>query len=246
MKEEDRQRIIRQKLVRLDAAPKLFPAAAVPTGFPSLDTALGVGGLPRGRIVELFGPASSGKSTLALQIVAYLMRNGMSAAWIDAEHVLDGAQLAKFEIPAERLPVARPETAEEAMEVARQLALSRALDLIAIDSAAALLPRIELETGLGESGPSLQSRVLAWGLRRLAAAARQSDTVILVLNQTRGNEDEMTAGGPPLKLHAAVRIGLDAARGSRVRFRILKNKAGEAFREGALRWENGWRFTEPL
>ena len=245
MEEQERRRIIRQKLVRLETAPILFSAAALSTGFPSLDAALGIGGLPRGRIVELFGPASSGKSTLALQVIAHLMANGLAAAWIDAEHVFDAAQAARLGIDVERLPVVRPDSAEQALEMARQLASSGALDLIAIDSAAALVPQMELETTLGESGPGLQSRVLASGLRKLAAAARRSDTAILALNQTRGSEDEVSAGGPPLKLHAAVRIGLDAASGRQARFRILKNKAGEAFREGILRWEDGCRFTEP-
>jgi len=250
MKEQERQRIIRQKLVRLEAAPTLF-SSALPTGFPALDEALAIGGLPRGRIVELFGPSSSGKSTLAMQTIAHLMASGMAAAWIDVEHVFDPAQAEKLGIPVERLPVAQPDSAEEALEIARQLAASGALDLLAIDSAAALVPRLELETAIGESGHGLHSRVLASGLRRLAGTARQSNTVVLVLNQTRGRgdtggDDEISAGGPPLKLYAAVRIGLDAARGHHVRFRILKNKAGNAFQEGKLRWESGWRFSETL
>ena len=251
MKEQERQRIIRQKLVRLEAAPTLF-SSALPTGFAALDEALAIGGLPRGRIVELFGPSSSGKSTLAMQTIAHLMRRGMTAAWNDVEHVFDPAQAAKLGIPVEQLPVAEPDSAEEALEIARQLAASGALDLLAIDSAAALVPRLELETAIGESGHGLHSRVLASGLRRLASTAKQSNTVVLVLNQTRGRGDggrgdeEISAGGPPLKLYAAVRIGLDAARGHHVRFRILKNKSGNAFQEGKLRWESGWRFSESL
>jgi recombination protein RecA len=249
MTEQERQRIIRQKLVRMEqAAGKLAPA--FPTGFPVLDHALGVGGFPRGRIVEIFGPSSSGKTTLALQAIAHGMESGAAAAWIDAEHVFDAARAARLGVAVERLPLARPDTAEQALEMARRLAESGALDLLVIDSAAALLPRLELETGLGDSGPGLHSRVLASGLRRLATAAARTGTVVLVLNQTRSRtgvaagDTEASAGGPPLKLYAGVRIELEAARANHVRFRILKNKAGKAFTEGNLRWESGWRFAE--
>jgi recombination protein RecA len=250
MKEQERQRIIRQKLVRMEQTAGGHDASVIPTGFPALDAALGIGGFPRGRIVELFGPASSGKTTLALQVIAHAMEDGASAAWIDAEHVFDAAQAARLGVAVERMPLARPDTAEQALEMARRLAASGALDLLVIDSAAALVPRLELETGLGDSGPGLHSRVLASGLRRLAGAAARSGSVALILNQTRARGGagvgggEASAGGPPLKLYAAVRIELDAARGSQVRFHILKNKAAEAFMEGKLRWENGWRFAE--
>jgi recombination protein RecA len=248
MTERERQRIIRQKLVRMEQTGDRQAAPVIPTGFTALDAALDVGGLPRGRIVEFFGPSSSGKSTLALQIAAHLIEEG-AAAWIDAEHVFDAAQAARLGVSVERLPLARPDTAEQALEMARRLAESGALDLLVIDSAAALVPQLELETGLGDSGPGLHSRVLASGLRRLAAAAARTGTVVLVLNQTRtrggaAGDGEVSAGGPPLKLYASVRIELDAARGNLVRFRILKNKAGQAFREGNLRWENGWKFAE--
>jgi recombination protein RecA len=248
MKEEDRQRIIRQKLVRMEESGNR-PARTITTGFPSLDRALGGSGLSRGTIVEIFGPASSGKTTLALQIVSHAMAKGGSAAWIDAEHVFDPAQALRLGVPVERVPIARPDSAEQALEIARQLAGSGVLDLLVIDSAAALVPQLELETGLGENSPGLQSRVLASGLRRLAATAARAGTVILVLNQTRGRagapaDDEVSAGGPPLKLYAAVRIVLDPAHGNRVRFRMLKNKGGAAFVEGKLRWEGGSKFAE--
>lgn len=252
MTERERQRIIRQKLVRLGQFAAGRAAPVIPTGFPALDDALGTGGLPRGRIVEIFGPASSGKSTLASQILAHAMEAGASAAWIDAEHVFDPAQAARLGVPVERLLLARPDSAEQALEMARRLVESGALDLLAIDSAAALAPRLELEIALGEGGAGLHSRVLASGLRKLASAVARWGAVALVLNQTRARaeagpgEGEVSAGGPPLKLYAAVRIALDAARASEVRFRLLKNKAGEPFREGRLRWENGWRFTEGL
>jgi recombination protein RecA len=249
MEEQDRQRIIRQKLVRMEQSAGRRAGPSISTGFVALDQALGIGGLPRGSIVEIYGPSSSGKSTLAMQIVAHAMDEEASAAWIDAEHVFDPAQAERLGIAVERMPLARPDSAEQALEIARQLVSSGALDLLVIDSAAALVPRLELETGLGEAGHGLHSRVLASGLRRLSVAVMRSDAVALVINQTRSrtgasSDEESSAGGPPLKLHAAVRIALDAARGNQVPFRILKNKASSAFTEGKLRWENGWKFAE--
>lgn len=244
MKEQDRQRIIRQKLVRMERAGARA-AEPLSTGFTVLDQALGIGGLPRGEIIEIFGPASSGKSTLAQMIVAHNMDGGASAAWLDAEHVFDPAQAARLGIPVERLVLARPDSAEQALEIARRLVESAALDLLVIDSAAALVPQLERATGIGESSQGLHTRVLASGLRRLSAAAARAGAVVLVLNQSRGwEEGETSAGGPPLKLYASVRIVLDAASAHQVRFRILKNKSGEAYTEGTLRWKSGWMLTE--
>ena len=226
------------------------PAALlIPTGFASLDRALG-GGLPRGRIVELFGPSSSGKSTMALQVVARLQRFGSTAAWIDAEHTFEPSYAAALGVVIDRLPVAQPDSAEQALEIARQLAQSRAVELLVIDSAAALVPSLELETGLGTSGPGLPGRVLASGLRRLSTALARTDTSLLVLNQIRSRMDpsegeaETSAGGAPLKLHAALRIVLGLGTGRTVRFRVLKNKAAAAFQEGELEWNQGAGFAE--
>ncbi len=241
MSEEERQRVIRGKLARLSDRPP----RAIATGFLSLDHALGNGGLPRGRIIELFGPASAGKTTLALQIVAEAQRHG-AAAWIDADHTFDAAYAAQLGVNLEAMPVGRPDSAEEAMEVARQLAASGAVDLLVLDSAAALVPRMELETALGDSGPGIQSRVLASGLRKLGAAALRAGATVLILNQTRGSagELEVSAGGPGLKMQAAVRILLEpASRGAH--FRTLKNKVSQPFWEGELRWAQGVGFTKP-
>lgn len=254
MKEEYRQRTIRLKL----ASQQIPLRTSIPTGFPSLDRALGVGGLPRGRIIELFGPPSSGKTTLALQIAARLQRNGGTAAWIDAEHNFDPAYAAAFGLGPEGFPVIEPASAEQALEIARTLTLSGALDLLVIDSAAALVPELELETALGESGPGLQSRVLASGLRRISQAAAKTGTVLLFLNQIRtrlgtrigthggpaGEDAETSAGGAPLKLHAAVRIVLNQETSRTVRFRVLKNKAAEAFAEGMLERDAAPGFVE--
>jgi recombination protein RecA len=227
-----------------------YPAgAALSTGFAALDAALGTGGLPRGGLVELFGP-SCGKTTLALQVAAHLQKQGSTVAWIDSDHAFDPAYAVRLGVEIERLPVVEPETAEEALEIARRLALSGAVDFLVVDSAAALVPSLELETGIGASGPGLHSRVLASGLRRLATAAAKAGASVLFLNQTRGRpepsggEAETSAGGPPLKLYAAVRIALGPAGERRVRFRVLKNKVAAAFAEGELRWKPGLGFVE--
>jgi recombination protein RecA len=248
VKEEERQRGIRLKLARMET-----PAgASIPTGFAALDSAVGVGGLPRGGIVELFGPSSSGKTTLALEIIAHLQKMGDTAAWIDADHTFDATYADTLGVAIEGLPLAQPDSAEEALEIARQLAASNAVDLLVIDSAAALVPSVELETGIGDGGQGLHSRVLASGLRKLARVVSKTGTAVLVLNQTRtrpeadGGESETSAGGPPLKLYAAVRIALSRADARRVSFRILKNKVAAPFTEGELEWRQGSGVAESL
>jgi recombination protein RecA len=240
MREDQRQRVIRQKVARFASPPTQF----LSTGFHPIDEALG-GGLPRGRVVELFGGAGSGKTTLAMQIVAAVHRSGGSAAWIDAEHAFDPAYAARLGVAVEQLPVAQPATAEQAFEIARQLAISGALELIVVDSAAALVPEIELRTGIGDSGGGAHSRVLASGLRKLSGALRRGGAVALFLNQTRASEfAETSAGGPPLKLFAAARLALGPFARGRMRFRVLKNRASGSFREGDLPWQNGAGFVE--
>jgi recombination protein RecA len=247
MTEQDRQRAIRLRLCRAQSPPGRPADAVMPTGFAALDAALG-GGFPRGRILELFGPPSCGKTTLALQAAAHLQANGLTVGWIDADHTFDPAYAAALGISIERLVVLEPAFAEEALEMARRLAASAALDLLVIDSAAALVPKLELETGIGESGLGLQARVLASGLRRLAAEAARAGLAALFLNQMRGRpeagEEETTAGGPALKLYAAARIALGPAAGARVRFRILKNKAAASFAAGQLEWRGAKGFAE--
>jgi recombination protein RecA len=217
-------------------SPRAFDL--LPTGFAVLDQALG-GGLPRGGIVEIFGPPGSGKTTLSVAIVANLERHGGGAAWIDAEHSFDPALPARWGLSLVRLPVVQPESAEQAFSMALSLAGSGALELLVIDSAAALVPSLELETGLGASGPGLQSRVLAAGLRKLAAGIAKTNCVVLFLNQIRSRASdsgaaETSAGGPALKMHAATRISLEAGRARTMHFLVLKNKAGAAFAEGSL------------
>jgi recombination protein RecA len=256
VKEEDRQRAIRLKLARMQPASRLA-GTAIATGLAALDLALGSGGplgsggLPRGRIVELFGPSSCGKTTLLLQSIAHLQKNGLTAAWIDADHTFDPAYAARLGVAIERLPVAQPDTSEQALEIARQLAGSGAVDLLVVDSAAALVPQLELEAGIGQDVRSLHSRVLGSGLRKLAQSVAKTDTSVVFLNQTRssrleasGGEAETSAGGPPLKLYAAVRIALFPAGGNRICVRVLKNKVADAFAEGELEWREGVGFAE--
>lgn len=243
MSELDRQRSIRAKLSRAGGAPP----AALATGFTSLDAALGIGGLPCGRIVEVFGPPSCGKTTLALRIAARVQESGLTAAWIDADHAFDARYAASAGVLLDNLILARPDNAEEALQIACRLAASGAVDLVMVDSAAALVPKLELEAHLGESGPGLQARVVGSGLRMLATAAARSGCAALFLNQTRGRSEyggaAASAGGPALKMYAAVRIAL-IPRGSETYFRILKNKAAAAFAEGQLDWSGGANFTK--
>ncbi len=244
MNEGERRRAIRVKLARSEGRLASF----VPTGFDALDRAL-AGGLPRGRITELFGGPSVGKTTVALAILAHAQIDGLSAAWIDVEHAFDPAYAVRQGVVLERLPVARPDTAEQSLEIARQLTASGVIDLLTLDSAAALTPALELEIGFTDGSAGLQSRILASGFRRLAFAAARTETAVLVLNQLRSragaSEEETTAGGPGLKLHAAVRISLEpAGDNAGARFRVLKGKMAAAFGEGELRFDRGVERSE--
>jgi len=241
MTEEQRQHAIRLRLARSEPRRRGF----LSTGFTGLDSAL-EGGLPRSAIVEIFGPSSSGKTTLALQIVAYVQQTGLTAAWIDAEHVFDAPYAASLGVRLSEAPLAQPESAEQAIEIACKLAGSAAVDLLIVDSAAALVPRLELQFAFADSGEGLHTRVLASGLRKLVRIVAGSGMVVAFLNQTRsrGSDEEASAGGPPLKLYAAVRLALGPQNDGQVVFRILKNKAGAAFREGRLRRARGGEFLK--
>jgi recombination protein RecA len=247
MKQSERQRTIHLQLSRMDPASGRI-ARNLPTGFAALDAALGAGGLARGVITEIYGPASSGKTALVLQAIAHGQGIGTTSAWIDAEHVFDAAFASHLGVDVRQMPVTSPESAEEAFAMARQFAASGAVDLIAIDSAAALVPRLELATALGKSGAGLQSRMLISELRRLAQSAARSGTAIVLLNQTRfrpgvPGEGETSSGGPSIKLHAAVRIALSAT-GRRVRVRVVKNKLAAPYQEAHLEWRPDGGFVE--
>jgi recombination protein RecA len=222
---------------------------ALPTGFPRLDRALAIGGLPRGRITEIFGPANSGKTGLALQIVAHVQRSGGAAAWIDAEHAFDAKFAVRLGVDLGHLAIAEPESAEQAFAMARRFLESDAIDMLVIDSAAALIPQLELETEIGGASAGLHGRVLGSELRRLAPAAARHGAAVVFLNQVRSRldspsgEPETTAGGAALKLYAATRIQL-GANGRLVRFRILKNRCGAAFASGEFEWRPDCGFAE--
>ncbi|HUB32345.1 MAG TPA: hypothetical protein VMA31_04925 [Bryobacteraceae bacterium] len=221
--------------------------ASIGTGFGALDRA--TGGLPRGAITEIFGAAGTGKTALALQMAAAVQRGGGGAAWIDVEGCFDAAWAAQLGVDVARMAVARPRAAEEALEMARALALSGAVDLVIVDSAAALAAGMELAAGVGESGEGLRRRVVASGLRRLDAALRRSGAAAVFLNQTRARggaeAGEIAAGGPALKLFAAMRVALaGSTENGRVRFRVRKSRSGGGAAEGELLWRNEAGFAE--
>jgi recombination protein RecA len=246
MTEEERQRAIWMKLARM-AQPAPPREGSISTGFHALDEALGAG-LPRGAMVELFGPSGCGKTTLAIQVAAYLQRNGLTCAWIDADRTFDPAYAESLGAQVDRIPLAQPDSAEEALEVVRTLAGSGAVDLVVVDSAAALVPQLEMAAGIGYHSKGLHSRVLASGLRNLHRTLARSGACVVFLNQVRnrpsGGSGETSAGGPPLKLFAAVRISLIPVEGPRLCLRVLKNKLAGQVPGRELAWVRGSGFVE--
>ena len=218
---------------------------AIPTGALALDLALGIGGLPRGRVVEIYGPVSSGKTTLALHVVAEAQRNGGVAAFIDAEHALDPVYAKALGVDVDELLISQPDTGEQALEIADMLIRSGALDVVVVDSVAALVPRAELEGDMGDTHVGLQARLMSQALRKLAGTINRSDTTAIFINQLREKigvmfgSPETTPGGRALKFYASVRIdvrriesikqGTDNI-GNRVRAKIVKNKVAPPFR----------------
>jgi recombination protein RecA len=218
----------------------------VPTGSIALDIALGVGGLPKGRIIEIYGPESSGKTTLCQHVVAEVQKRGGTAAFIDVEHALDPIYAAKLGVDISKLLIAQPDTGEQALEIAETLISSGALDVVVIDSVAALVPRAELEGEMGDSLPGLQARLMSQALRKLTGAVSRTGTMLIFTNQLREKigvmfgSPETTAGGKALKFYASVRLdirrietlknGTDAI-GSRVRVKVVKNKVAAPFRQ---------------
>ncbi len=225
---------------------KAMEIESIPTGALSLDIALGIGGLPRGRIVEVFGPESSGKTTLALHVIAEAQKMGGEAAFIDAEHALDPVYAKKLGVDIDNLLVSQPDTGEQALEITESLVRSGALDVIVVDSVAALVPKAEIDGDMGDSHMGLQARLMSQALRKLAGAINKSKTVIIFINQLRekigvmfGNP-ETTTGGRALKFYASVRLDIrkidnikqdGAVMGNRVRVKVIKNKVAPPFRE---------------
>jgi len=219
---------------------------AIPTGAINLDAAIGVGGIPRGRVTEIFGPESSGKTTLALHVVANAQRQGGAAAYIDAEHALDAEYARKLGVDIDNLLVSQPDTGEQALEITEILVRSGAVDIVVIDSVAALVPRAEIEGDMGDSLPGLQARLMSQALRKLAGAINRSRTSVIFINQLRekigvmfGNP-ETTSGGRALKFYASVRLDVrrigpvkerDIVIGNHVRVKVVKNKVAPPFRQ---------------
>ena len=219
---------------------------AVSTGSLGLDIALGIGGLPKGRIVEIYGPESSGKTTLALHVVAEVQKSGGTAAFIDAEHALDPAYAFKLGVNLDELLVSQPDTGEQALEITDTLVRSNAIDIIVIDSVAALTPRAEIEGEMGDSLPGLQARLMSQALRKLTASVSKTKTMIIFINQIRMKigvmygSPETTTGGNALKFYASVRLDIrrtgsvkmrDEIVGNNVRVKVVKNKVAPPFRE---------------
>ncbi len=233
-------------VMRLGAKGALEEIAVVPTGALSLDLALGVGGLPRGRVSEIYGPESSGKTTLALHVVAEAQQLGGIAAFIDAEHALDPIYAKKLGVNTDELLISQPDTGEQALEIAETLVRSNSVDVIVVDSVAALVPRAELDGDMGDSLPGLQARLMSQALRKLTAAIARSGTVVIFINQIRekigvmfGNP-ETTTGGRALKFYASIRLDVrrvDAIKqgtesvGVRTKVKVVKNKLAPPFRE---------------
>ncbi len=233
-------------IMRLGNKEAIVPIAVIPTGSISFDAALGIGGFPRGRVVEVFGPESSGKTTIALQVIAEAHKAGGMAAFIDAEHALDPAYAKRLGVDIDNLLVSQPDYGEQALEIAEALVRSNAIDVLVVDSVAALVPKAELEGEMGESHMGLQARLMSQALRKLTGIVSKSRTCLVFINQIRekigvmfGNP-ETTTGGRALKFYASIRVDIrriaaikdgDSVIGSRTRVKIVKNKTAAPFRE---------------
>jgi recombination protein RecA len=233
-------------VMRLGSGGPLEEIAVIPTGALSLDVALGIGGLPRGRVVEIYGPESSGKTTLALHVIAEAQNLGGIAAFIDAEHALDPIYARKLGVNIDELLISQPDTGEQALEITETLVRSNAVDVIVIDSVAALVPRAELDGDMGDSLPGLQARLMSQALRKLTAAISRSGACVVFINQIREKigvmfgSPETTTGGRALKFYASVRLDIrrqDAIKngtesvGVRTKVKVVKNKLAPPFRE---------------
>ncbi len=233
-------------IMRLGNRDVLVPVSVIPTGSPSLDAALGVGGVPRGRVIEIYGPEAGGKTTLTLHIIAEAQKAGGQAAFIDAEHALDPSYARRLGVDVDNLLVSQPDNGEQALEIAEALIRSGGVDVVVVDSVAALVPKAELEGEMGEPQMGLQARLMSQALRKLTAIVSKSKTSLIFINQVRekigvlfGNP-ETTTGGRALKFYSSIRIDIrriqaikegDRVVGSRTRAKVVKNKVAAPFRE---------------
>jgi recombination protein RecA len=233
-------------IMRLGQKGAIAPIEAISTGAISLDHALGIGGMPRGRVIEIYGPESSGKTTLALQVIAEAQKNGGMAAFVDAEHALDAQYAQRLGVDLENLLVSQPDHGEQALEIVEVLIRSASVDVVVVDSVAALVPKAEIEGEMGEAQMGLQARLMSQALRKLTGVVSKSKTTLIFINQLRekigvmfGNP-ETTTGGRALKFYASVRIDIrriasikdgDQVIGGRTRVKVVKNKVAPPFRE---------------
>ncbi|HEX4972142.1 MAG TPA: recombinase RecA [Steroidobacteraceae bacterium] len=233
-------------VMRLGEATENYDVESVSTGSLGLDIALGIGGLPRGRVVEIYGPESSGKTTLTLQVIAEAQRAGGTAAFVDAEHALDPVYAAKLGVNVQELLVSQPDTGEQALEITDMLVRSGAVDIVVVDSVAALTPKAEIEGEMGDAHVGLQARLMSQALRKLTGNIKRSNTIVIFINQIRmkigvmfGNP-ETTTGGNALKFYASVRLDIrrigalkngEEVIGNQTRVKVVKNKVAPPFRE---------------
>ena len=233
-------------IMRLGAKGAIAPHEAISTGSISIDYALGIGGFPRGRVVEVFGPESSGKTTLTLQVIAEAQKAGGMAAFVDAEHALDAEYARKLGVDIENLLVSQPDNGEQALEIVEVLVRSGSVDVVVVDSVAALVPRAEIEGEMGDAQVGLQARLMSQALRKLTAVVAKSKTTLVFINQLREKigvmfgSPETTTGGRALKFYSSVRVDIrrigaikdgDVVVGGRTRVKIVKNKMAPPFRE---------------
>ena len=233
-------------IMRLGKSQKAVEIDTVPTGSLGLDIALGVGGLPRGRVIEIYGPESSGKTTLTLHVIAEAQKKGGVCAFVDAEHALDPVYARKLGVNLNDLLISQPDTGEQALEIPNTLVRSGAIDVLVVDSVAALTPRAEIEGEMGESQPGLQARLMSQALRKLTASINRSNTMVIFINQIRMKigvmygSPETTTGGHALKFYASVRLDIrrigaikerDEVVGNQTRVKVVKNKLAPPFKQ---------------
>ena len=233
-------------VIRLGSRDSLIPVAVIPTGSISLDVALGVGGLPRGRIIEIFGPESSGKTTVALTVIAQAQKRGGTAAFIDVEHALDPIYAGRLGVDTDNLLVAQPDHAEQALEISHNLIASGAIDVLVVDSVAALVPKSELEGEMGDASIGVQARLMSQAMRKLTGVCSRTNTCLIFINQIREKigvmfgSPETTSGGRALKFFSSVRLDIrrlaaikegEMVIGNRTKIKVVKNKVAPPFRE---------------